>query len=454
VSAIKADICIIGAGSGGLSLAAGAAQMGARVVLIEAGEMGGDCLNVGCVPSKALLAAAAKGMGWKAAHDHVRAAIATIAPHDSVARFEGLGVTVLKGFARFTGPRTVVVEGTELRARRFVIATGSRPAVPAIPGLDSVPFLTNETLFDLADAPESLLILGGGPVGVEMALAHRRLGCAVTLLEAGTVLGREDPEAAALVVAALRTEGVRVEEGAAVASAARAAHGVTLTLADGRTFSGAQLLVAAGRAAAVDGLGLDAAGVATSPKGIVVDAGLRTTNRRIFALGDVTGSAGFTHEAGYQAGLLARRLLFGLPARTGTPMPRVTYTEPELAQVGLTEAEARAAHGDRLTVIREDFAANDRAVTAGQKDGFLKLMVLRGRPIGATMVGPQAGELIGLWSLAISRRMKLSAIAGVVLPYPTRSEISRRAAGTYFSSRLFDNQNVKRVVRAVQTLLP
>ena len=454
MSAITTDICVIGAGSGGLSVAAGAAQMGARVVLIEAGKMGGDCLNWGCVPSKALLSAAARGLGWAEAHEHLRATIAAIAPHDSVERFEGLGVTVLKGFARFTGPREVEAGGTRVRARRFVLATGSRPLLPAIDGLAEAPYLTNETIFDLHEAPVHLLILGGGPVGMEMALAHRRLGCAVTLLEAGRALGREDPEAAALVVESLRAEGVTLEEGAAVARAVANGGGIVLETGDGRRFEGSHLLVAAGRQARTEGLGLEAAGVAHSARGITVDAAMRTSNRRVYAIGDVTGGAQFTHAAGYQAGVVVRALLFGLPAKANAPIPRATYTEPELAQVGLTEAEARAAHGDRLEVVRADFAANDRALASGDTAGFLKLMVLRGRPIGATLVGTGAGELIGLWSLAIGRRMKLSAVAGVVLPYPTRAEISKRAAGSYFSPRLFDNPNVKRVVRAVQRLRP
>ncbi len=447
---MKADICIIGAGAGGLSVAAGAAQMGARTVLIEAGEMGGDCLNTGCVPSKALLHAGKAGMGWEAAQAHVRHAIAAIAPHDSQARFEGLGVEVLRGFARFTGRDRLRVGDTELRARRFVIATGSRPFIPPIPGLDGVPYLTNETLFGLEQKPKHLLILGAGPVGVEMAMAHVAQGCRVTLIDAAQALGREDPDAAALVLARLREAGVTLHENTRV-GAVRA--GITLET-DAGEITGTHLLVATGRVPVVEGLGLEAAGVRTTPQGIAVDARLRTSNRRIYAIGDVTGGAQFTHVAGYQAGVVLRSAMFGLRARVRTDhIPRVTYTAPELAQVGLTESQARAAHPG-VEVFRVEVAGNDRAVTAGDTTGFLKLMVVRGRPMGVTIVADDAGEQIALWALALANRLKLSAIAGTVLPYPTRAEISKRAAGAWFSPRLFESPIIKRVVRAVQRLVP
>lgn len=455
MTTIKTDICVIGAGSGGLSVAAGAVQMGARVVLVEAGEMGGDCLNSGCVPSKALLHAACAGMGWQDAHEHVRATIAAIAPHDSVERFEGLGVTVLKGFARFTGAREVTVGDTTIHARRFVIATGSRPRVPDIPGLSEAPFLTNETIFSLDEKPAKLLILGAGAIGLEMAEAHRRLGCAVTVLEADKALGREDPEAAALVLDAIRARGVQIEEQTTVVRVRASADGIALTTGDGREITGSHLLVATGRKPTVDGLGLEAAGVATGPGGIVVDDRLRTSNRRILAIGDVTGGAQFTHVAGYEAGVIIRSMLFGLPAKARrNHIPRALYTTPELAQVGLTEDEARARFGPRLEVLRADFSGNDRAVAMADTTGFLKVMAVKGRPVGATVVSTDAGEQIATWSLALSAGLKLSALAGPVLPYPTRSEISKRAAGTYFTPRLFDNDNVKRVVRLVQRLLP
>ena len=466
---IHTDICVIGAGAAGLSVAAGAVQMGARVVLIEAGEMGGDCLNSGCVPSKALLAAAHKAHqtaqsafgvaghdpapDFAAAKDHLRSVIARIAPVDSQARFEGLGVRVIRARARFRSPTTLTAGDHVITARRFVIATGSRPAVPSVPGLGDVPYLTNETLFDLSARPDHLIIIGGGPIGIEMAQAHRRLGSAVTVVEAARALGRDDPEAVALVLARLRAEGVTIHEGAAVTAVSGQAGAVRVDTAQGQSVAGTHLLIAIGRQPVVDGLGLDLAGVDHGPGGIAVDAGLRSSNRRIFAIGDVTGGAQFTHVAGYQAGVIVRSMLFGLRARGRSDhIPRVTYTDPELAQVGLTEAEARKIHGARLTIVRADFAHNDRAIATGQAQGFAKVMVVRGRPVGAVIVGPQAGELIQVWALALAARLKISAVAGMISPYPTLGEINKRVAGAYFAPRLFESPWVKRVVRFVQRL--
>jgi pyruvate/2-oxoglutarate dehydrogenase complex dihydrolipoamide dehydrogenase (E3) component len=339
---ITADICIIGAGSGGLSLAAGAAQMGARVVLIEAGEMGGDCLNAGCVPSKALLAAgkaahavqagarfgitaAPPQIDFAAAMAHVAATIAEIAPMDSQARFEGFGVQVIRAWGRFIAKDTVQAGADTIRARRFVIATGSRPFVPPIEGIETVPYLTNETIFAQTACPDHLIILGGGPIGLEMAQAHRRLGARVTVIEGARALGRDDADAAAVVLAALRGEGVDIREGVPVARLAQGGAGICAHLADGAVIEGSHLLVAAGRKVAIDNLGLDAAGVAHSPRGVAVDNALRsTTNRRVYAVGDAAGGLQFTHVAGAHAGVVIRQILFGLPARAATTVPWVT----------------------------------------------------------------------------------------------------------------------------------
>ncbi|MEO8242179.1 MAG: FAD-dependent oxidoreductase [bacterium] len=465
---IRTDLCIIGAGSAGLSLAAGAVQMGARVVLVEGAAMGGDCLNFGCVPSKALLASgkAAQamrdaGMGvagvapeidFAASRDHVMAAIAAIAPVDSQDRFEGLGVRVLREWGRFISPTALQAGPDVIVARRFVVATGSHPVVPEIPGLDGVSYFTNETIFGLRERPAHLIILGGGPIGMEMAQAHRRLGSAVTVVQRSRVLNRDDPEAAALVLAQLRAEGVTVLEGATVASVSGA---VVVGLADGRRVEGSHLLLALGRKPGLERLDLAQAGVAVTERGVKVDGHLRSTNRRIYAIGDVAGGRQFTHVAGYHAGVVLRQVVLGLPASERLDhIPWVTYTEPELAQIGPTEAEARAAHGDALTVVRADYHHNDRAVTEGETVGFLKVMVVKGRPIGATIVGHAAGELVGLWALVVSQRLKISAVAGMVAPYPTYGELSKRAAGAYFSPKLFDSPMVKRVVRFVQAWLP
>jgi len=467
---IKTDICIIGAGSGGLSVAAGAVQMGAEVVLIEGHKMGGDCLNYGCVPSKALLAAGHKahataqgGFGtaghaaapdFAAAKDHVRAAIDTIAPVDSQERFEGLGVRVIRAQARFISDTEVEAGDHVITARRFVIATGSRPFVPPIPGLDGTPHYTNETIFDLRERPGHLIIIGGGPIGMELAQAHRRLGCRVTVLEGQKALGKDDPEAAALVLEHLRGEGIEIMEGAEVSGTSGTEGAIRVETSDGTAHDGSHLLVAVGRQVNVDGLDLDRAHVGHTRKGVTVDSGLRSTNRRVYAVGDAAGGMQFTHLAGYHAGVIIRPMLFGLPAKARTDhIPRATYTDPELAQVGLTEAEARKQHGDKLFVARAEFAHNDRAIATGQMTGFAKVMVVRGRPVGATIVGPQAGELIQIWALAIANRLKMSAVANMVAPYPTLGEINKRAAGAYFSPKLFDSTMVKRVVRLVQRWL-
>ena len=469
---IITDICIIGAGSGGLSVAAGAVQMGARVVLIEAGEMGGDCLNAGCVPSKALLAAAKAAQAMRsgarfgitpvepqidfaAVKDHVARTIATIAPVDSQERFEGMGVRVIRAWGAFTSERTLTAGGHHITARRFVIATGSRPAVPPIPGLDSVPYLTNETIFALRERPEHLIIIGGGPIGIEMAQAHRRLGCAVTVIEGDRALPRDDPEAAAVVLDSLRAEGVVILEGKKVGSVAGQAGSLRVTLEDGREVAGSHLLLAVGRQVALDGLNLETAGVAFTRKGVTVDASLRSTNRRIFAVGDAAGGLQFTHVAGYHAGIVVRQAVLGLPAKTTIRhIPWVTYADPELAQVGLTEAEARKAHRSGLTVVRAELHHNDRAQTEAKTNGFIKVMIVRGRAVGVTIVGPQAGELIGLWALVLSKGLKMSAVAGMVAPYPTLGEVSKRAASAYFSPKLFDNPFLKQVVRLVQRYMP
>ena len=469
---IDTDICIIGAGSGGLSVAAGAAQMGARVVLIEGGEMGGDCLNAGCVPSKALIAAAKAAhamrsgaqygitpvepeVNFAAVKDHVAKVIATIAPVDSQERFEGFGITVIRAWARFTGPDTVEAGGTTIKARRFVIATGSRPFVPPIPGVETVPYLTNETIFEQRERPGHLIVIGGGPIGMEMAQAHRRLGCNVTVIEGAKAFGRDDPEMAAVVLDNLRAEGVVILEDAPVTGLSGTRGDVTVTLKDGREVKGTHILMAVGRQVQLDRLNLPAAGVEFTRKGVTVGADMRSSNRRVYAVGDAAGGLQFTHVAGYHAGVLIRQIVLGLPAKATTRhIPWVTYTEPELAQVGLTEAEARKAHGAALTVLRQEFHHNDRAQAEGKAKGLMKVMVVKGRPVGVSIAGPQAGELIGLWAFAISSGAKMGAIAGMVAPYPTLGEISKRAAGAYFSPKLFDNPTVKTVVRLVQRYLP
>jgi len=457
---IKTDLCIIGGGSGGLSIAAGAAQMGADVVLLESNKMGGDCLNYGCVPSKALLsegkrAAAGQTVAFDAAKDHVADAIATIAPHDSAERFERLGVRVIKDHGRFISPTEVRAGNTVIAARRFVVATGSGPLVPPIDGIEDVTVHTNETIFELRERPEHLLVIGGGPIGMEMAQAHRRLGCRVTVIEGEKALGKDDADLAAVVLDRLRDEGVEIVEGAPAEKITEKDGRVTVRTGKG-DYTGSHVLMAVGRKVNVESLGLDAAGVDSDKRGVRVTDTLRSTsNRRVYAVGDAAGGLQFTHVAGYHAGIVIRSALLGLPAKQKIHhIPWTTYTDPELAQVGLTEAQAREAHGDSLEVAAAEFAGNDRAVAEGKTTGGIKVMVVKGRPVGATIVGPMAGELIAMWAMAIANNMKMSAISNTVLPYPTFNEINKRAAGNYFGPRLFESDTVKRVVRLVQRWLP
>ncbi len=465
---IKTDLCIIGGGSGGLSVAAGAVQMGASVVLVEGGKMGGDCLNYGCVPSKALIAAGkhahamttgapfgvtpvAPEVNYAAAKDHVASVIKGIEPHDSVERFESLGVQVIQAYGSFISPTELQAGETVIEARRFVISTGSSPFVPPIPGLDTVRHYTNEDIFELRDKPDHLLVIGGGPIGMEMAQAHRRLGCEVTVLEGAKALGKDDPELAAIALENLRAEGINIVEGALAEEISGLDGAITVKTKDGSSYTGSHLLMAVGRKANTERLNLEAAGIEPMRGGIKVDAGLRTTNRKVYAIGDVAGGLQFTHVAGYHAGVIIRSALFGLPSKASTHhIPWATYTEPELAQVGLTEAEAKEKHGDALEVLRFDYAENDRARAELKTQGLIKVMVYKGRPVGASIVGAQAGELIGVWALALANKLKISQMAGMVAPYPTLGEISKRAAGQYYIPRLFENAMVKRIVGFVQ----
>jgi pyruvate/2-oxoglutarate dehydrogenase complex dihydrolipoamide dehydrogenase (E3) component len=450
---LNPDICVIGAGSAGLTVAAIAAAFGAPVVLIEKGRMGGDCLNYGCVPSKAMIAAARHahevGRGeafgiaagelrvdFEKVNRHIREVVAAIAPNDSVERFTALGVHVIKAEARFRDHRTVIAGDVEVRARRFVIAAGSSPLVPPIPGIDTVDYLTNETLFEVERRPGHLLVVGAGAVGIEMAQAHRRLGSDVTVVDAFSCLGDEDPELVRPVLEAMRAEGVTIRENTKVLGVERSgAGGIRLVMesALGReTIEGTHLLVAAGRSANVAGLDLGKAGIAFDDGGIKVSPKLRTTNRRVYAVGDVTG-ARFTHVASHHAKLVVKQLLFRVFVRHGRGIiPRVTFCDPELASVGLTEAQARKAHG-AVTILRWPYAENDRAQAERKTRGHIKLIVgRRERILGVGIVGANAGEMIGFWTLALSKDMRLRDVAGHIPPYPTMSEIGKRAAITYF----------------------
>jgi pyruvate/2-oxoglutarate dehydrogenase complex dihydrolipoamide dehydrogenase (E3) component len=461
---ITPDLCVIGAGAGGLAVAAGAARLGAAVVLVERAKMGGDCLNFGCVPSKALLAAARladlgrRGAGFGIDYEApridfaavgagVRRVVAGLAANDSAERFAALGVSVLRAEGRFAGPRLLRAGDTLIRPRRFVVATGSRPYLPDIPGLAAAPYLTNETVFDNIRRPEHLIVIGGGPTGIEMAQAHRRLGARVTVIDNGPILPHDDPELVGLLCRWLEEEGVALCPGTRIASVEAGDGGVAVRLTQGERIAGSHLLVAAGRRPAIEALDLAVAGIEATAAGIAVDRFLRTTNRRAFAVGDVAGGPHFTHAALYHAGIVIKNALFRLPARTDyRALPWATYTDPELAQVGLGEAAARAAFG-RVQVLRAGFADNDRAATERDAEGLIKIVVRpNGRILGAAILGAGAGELILPWALAISQRLRIGAFANLIVPYPTRGEAGKSAAQAFFTPILFSPRS-RRLVR-------
>lgn len=468
----KVDLCVIGAGSAGLSIAAGAAQLGANVLLIERARMGGECLNTGCVPSKALLAAAkvaetirsAKSFGidaepiidFKRVQAHVRSVIDAIAPHDSVERFEKLGVEVIHGEARFTGPRTIVVGSREIRPRRAVIATGSEAAVPPIPGLAEVPFFTNETIFESDTLPQHLIILGAGPIGVELGQAYRRLGAAVTIIEREKAMPKDDPELARLLLQRLAAEGLAIREAAEVKAATRDGDAIRITIEEaGQTteLRGSHMLVATSRKPRTSGLGLHAAGIEHDAKGIIVDGRLQTTARGVYAAGDVVDGPRFTHVCSYHASIVIKNALFRLPARVDyRSLPWVTYTDPELAQVGMTEEQARNRSGDEVRIVRVPYAANDRAQTERRTEGLVKLVAdRRGHVLGASILGAHAGELALPWVVAISQRMKLRDLAQMIAPYPTWGELDKAAAAE-FSKPLLSHPLTRGAVRMLSWL--
>ena len=475
---LRPDLCILGAGSAGLSLAAGAAQLGASVVLIEGRKMGGDCLNYGCVPSKALLAAghsvaaarraAAYGVrfaepevDFAAVHAHVQGVIDGIAPHDSEERYRGFGCTVLREEASFASPRAVTAGEARVEARNFVIATGSAPLVPPIPGLRETPHLTNETVFGLQARPRSLIVLGGGPIGCELGQAFARLGVKVQIVELASILPRDEPDAAAVVRRSLLADGIRLHEGqkAAAVEAGTGSAGVRVRIepadgnGEGEVLEAEQLLVALGRRPNLAGLNLEAAGVEAGPAGVKNNVRLRTSNKRVWVAGDAAGRLLFTHAASYHASVLVKNLLFRIPAKVSErAVPWASYTDPELAQVGHTLASARKAGIKGVAAAEFAFAENDRARAEREEEGFVRPVVDgRGRVVGCTIVGAHAGDLLHPWILAVEGRMKLAKLATAVAPYPTRSEASKRAAGAHFTPALF-SPRTRRLVRLLGKL--
>ena len=453
------NLVVLGAGTAGLVSAVGAASLGAKVAIVERHLMGGDCLNYGCVPSKALLAsaraAAAVGTagafgvraGGSAAADfgevmaRLRRLRAAISHHDSAARLSSLGIDVFLGAARFASRDTVEVEGQSLRFARAVVATGARPAVPPIPGLADAGYLTNETVFSLETRPERLVVIGAGPIGCELAQAFRRLGSSVTLIsDTRTVLPREDPDAAAVVQAAFEREGVRLVLGATIVRVERGGASERRVFLEhaGRQLmvSCDEMIVAVGRAPNVEDMGLEAAGIAFDARGVEVDERLRTTNRRVFAAGDVASSFKFTHAADAMARIvLQNALFFGRKKVSALVVPWATYTDPEIAHVGLSAVEAWGRRG--VCTLTVPFADVDRAVLDGAPEGFARVHADdRGRVLGATIVAPHAGELIGEMSVAMTAGLRLGTLARTIHPYPTRAEAWKKLGDAWNRTKL------------------
>ena len=460
------DLCVIGAGSAGLSLVAGAAQLGYNTVLIEKDKMGGDCLNTGCVPSKALLKAGKVAQNFrnsdkygiksqepevdfKAVKEHVSSVIKVIEPHDSQERFEGLGATVIRETAKFLDENTIQAGEHKITAKYFVVSTGARAFVPPIPGIEEDKVFTNENIFDLQTKPKHLIVIGGGPIGVEMAEAHRGLGCKVSVIDKGSILVNDDPELVEVLRQDLIAKGIDLYEGAGVNSVKHTKATVTVNVEqDGKeiVLKGSHLLVAAGRAVNADKLDLEKANVDYDRGGIKTDARLRSSQKHIFAAGDVASGPQFTHIAGYHAGIIIRNICFKMPAKVDyTALPWVTYTETEVANVGLTHKQALEKFGEsQIKTISWPFEENDRAQCEKHTAGLIKVVATnKGKILGAGIAGPHAGELIGIWSLAITKGMKLKDLTGIIAPYPTFGEISKRVAGSWFTPSLFSDKTRK-----------
>ena len=459
------DIGIIGGGAAGLTVASGAAQLGAKSLLIEReSALGGDCLHYGCVPSKTLIKSAhvyhamkkAPAYGLPAVDvppvdfskvaDRIRSVVAKIQKHDSVERFCGLGAQVEFGDARFTDDHTVDLDGRPFNAKTWVIATGSSPVVPPIPGLRETEYLTNREIFYMDRLPPSMIILGGGPIGIEMAQAFARLGSEVTVVDmASQILGKEDKDMADAVQAVLESEGVIFHLNATVVRVREQGERkvVVIKAAQGpeKEVSAEAILVAIGRTANVDGLGLEAIGVDASRGGITVDNRLRTSRKHIYAAGDINGGYQFTHAAGYEGGIVIANAVFRLPRKADyTYLPWCTFTDPELASIGMNEKAAQA-RGIDYAVWAEAFEDNDRGLAEGERTGQIKMLLdEKEKPIGVQILGPHAGDLVSEWVAVLNGKMKLSTLASAVHPYPTLGEINKRVAGSYLAPKIFSDR--------------
>ena len=462
------DMGVIGGGAAGLTVASGAAQLGAKTLLIEKEkQLGGDCLHFGCVPSKTLIKSAhvyhlmkhAANYGlptvdlptvdFARVSERIRGVIATIQKHDSEERFCGLGAKVLFGEARFTDEHTVDMNGKRISDKNWVIATGSSPVAPPIPGLSEAPYITNREIFYLDRLPKAMIVLGAGPIGIEMAQAFNRFGTQVTVVDrAVQILTKEDKILADTVMEVMAAEGVRFELGAGIESVRHAGQTREVLITDSqgtsRTLAGDTLLVAMGRGANVDGLGLEDIGVAFNGRGIEVDQRLRTSQKHIFAAGDVNGGFQFTHAAGYEGGIVVSNAIFHLPRKTDyTFLPWCTYTDPELASIGMNQKTAEEA-GVQVKIWEEEFKENDRSLAEGEKVGRIRLLVdPKEKPVGVQILGPRAGDLIGEWVAALNGKVKLSAIAGAIHPDPTIGEINKKVVGSLFAPKIFSEKSQK-----------
>jgi pyruvate/2-oxoglutarate dehydrogenase complex dihydrolipoamide dehydrogenase (E3) component len=459
------DIGIIGGGAAGLTVASGAAQLGARTLLVEKEKaLGGDCLHYGCVPSKTLIRTAqvyhlmknsrafglpaieAPPIDFQAVKERIRSVINTIQKHDSEERFCSLGAKVEFGEPSFTDEHSIRLNGNTVSAKNWVLAAGSSPSIPAIEGLDQTPYLTNKEIFYLDLLPNSMIILGAGPVAIEMAQAFSRLGTKVTVVQrSGQILTKEDKDMADEIMKVLSSEGVTFHLNASVLHVKDLGSEKEIALKEGNekpvSLKAEQLLVAMGRDSNVKALGLEGIGVEFDRKGVRVDGRLRTTQKHIYAAGDITGAYQFTHAAGYEGGIVVSNAIFHLPRRTNyTFLPWCTYTDPELASVGMNEKRAREAKIE-YSVWTEPFKSNDRSLAEGEEVGKIKLLLDRNeKPLGIQILGPQAGELLSEWVAVFNGKVKLSTLAAAVHPYPTLGEINKRVAGTLLSQKIFSER--------------
>ncbi|MDF1796778.1 MAG: FAD-dependent oxidoreductase [Coxiellaceae bacterium] len=463
---IKTKLCVIGAGSGGLSVAAGAAQMGVDVVLIESHKMGGDCLNYGCVPSKALISAARRAydmqhseafgvhaenvhVNYQQVHDHIKSVIAAIAPHDSVERFEGLGARVIQEAPRFIDPHTIETKNYRIIAKKIVIATGSSAYIPKIKGLDQVSYLTNETIFDLTELPKHLIVIGGGPIGCELGQAFAMLGSQVSIIQHGEILAKEDEDSRALIRDDLMATGVSLYEHSDILQIDTTSNSIEVQLSHNNqatNINGSHILVATGRRPNLTKLNLESTEIEYNDRAITVDQRLRTNHKHIYAIGDVISHYQFTHAAGYHAGIVIRNALFRLPSKVVYhAMPWVTYTRLELAHVGLNETTAKQQQTEykKTTFPISDI---DRAQAQLTTEGFIKVLTnKKGIILGATIIGEHAGELLLPWVMAAQQKMSIKKITEIIAPYPTMSDITKRVAGQYYVSAISSNL-IKRIV--------